>query len=122
MDSIQEEAIEEIMSCFDFEKVKKTMDFLRWGWGTSNGKLEIPSLPKIKESAKELLIKTANEPMSDQTISRGGFVVRKDDDYYFSLSFVLADWDNWGNSDVEDKLLDKEAKEKFSSPLVGLDI
>lgn len=47
----EQELIDEIIECFDFNEVHKTMKLMKWKWVSQNG-YEIPSLERIKNSAK----------------------------------------------------------------------
>lgn len=77
----------DIMSFFDFDSVKKTMDTLDWTWG---GETEPPSLTEIKEEALQLLKQCAN---GFAVVETGGFRVEKYNKK-LSLSFIVSRYDN----------------------------
>lgn len=91
--------IDQILDCFDFEKVKKVMDFLNWEWFSSNG---VPEIYELRKHARRLMniavaecIKTNQKYFTEC----GGFRVECDkyeDDpkVYIRLSFVLTSWGN----------------------------
>ena len=78
---------DEIETWFDFQKVKKTMEFLEWSWSLSNG---VPSLVEIIESAKARAKESYD---SQKSSSSGGFYAeynKKID--CLDLQFILTDW------------------------------
>lgn len=80
----------EIEDNINWSKIHKTMVMFDWKWFTINGKLETPSLLRIKNRAKELFYESFIEK---QNISTGGLKVEYFDDDCVSLSFVLDWWD-----------------------------
>ena len=50
-----EEKINEVLEEFDFDKVQKVMNFLKWKWADNNDTMSIPSHYRIIEEAKRLL-------------------------------------------------------------------
>ena len=50
-----EEKINEVLEEFDFDKVQKVMNFLKWKWADNNDTMSIPSHYRIIEEAKSLL-------------------------------------------------------------------
>jgi len=96
-----------ILENFEFDKVKKVMDFLDWQW-THNGVSEVPSIGKLVMSAKELLeiesLRAEELPLGEAAITQtGGFRVSAclgtgeegEPRMYLSLSFQLESWDNY---------------------------
>ena len=83
-------AINEILAKFDFEKVHKVMVFLRWEWQGVNG-WSVPSIERLRAHAATLLARVKDR----QTLSTGGLSVEREGDWY-SLAFVLTDWDAGG--------------------------
>ncbi len=80
--------IDEIMDYFDFDRVKKVMDFLKWEWGYPG---EVPEVAQIRQLARKLLNEAANSHISRYSTGTGGFNVYKED-CYLSLVFELAQW------------------------------
>lgn len=100
--------ISDILDYFDFERVKKVMDFLEWEWyGCCNG---VPEIYDLRKRARELLndvylgvkdraIKNPDKIVTYFTAT-GGFYVDgtkypDDSKVYLRLSFQVADWDNF---------------------------
>lgn len=94
----KEELIENILENFDFEKVKKVMDFLGWTYYDSE---ETPSTYRLIKSAKRLLEDTYERALNNKTLystSCGGFKVmahyceEKEEIFSLSLEFILESW------------------------------
>jgi hypothetical protein len=84
----QQNAIDEIMDWFDFEKVAKVMSFLEWKWVTAEE--GIPSVGEIRQSARKLL-KQAIEQKT--TIATGGLRATYFHDEYVKLEFIIEEMD-----------------------------
>ena len=84
----QQNAIDEIMDWFDFEKVAKVMGALEWKWVTAEE--GIPSVGEIRQSARKLL-KQAIEQKT--TIATGGLRATYFHDEYIKLEFILEEMD-----------------------------
>lgn len=89
----EQEAIDNIMDYFEFDKVLKTMIALNWKWVKEDHKslveLEIPSIERIRREARRLL---TNAIETKNSIGTGGFEA----EYYnggLSLKFVVEQWD-----------------------------
>lgn len=95
--------IEDIVDEFDFETVKKVMDFLDWQWFDCDE--GIPRIGELRKKARLLLSEVAikvllsNEIGAESNIATGGLraVAHKyeDDKVYLKLSFELTEWDNY---------------------------
>ena len=89
----EQEAIDNIMDYFDFDKVLKTMIALDWKWVKEDHKsiddLEIPSIERIRKTAREALIRAIE--IKDYT-SSGGFEAECEDGVLY-LRFVVEEWD-----------------------------
>lgn len=89
----EQEAVDNIMDYFDFDKVLKTMIALDWKWVKEDHKsiadLEIPSIERIRKTARRLLIRAIE--IKDST-STGGFQAEYDDGTLY-LRFVVEEWD-----------------------------
>ena len=89
----EQEAIDNIMDYFDFDKVLKTMIALDWKWVKEDHKsiadLEIPSIERIRKTARKELIRAI--AIKDYT-SGGGFEAEYDDGNLY-LRFVVEEWD-----------------------------
>nr|QMP83470.1 MAG: hypothetical protein [Caudoviricetes sp.] len=98
--------IEDILDCFDFERVKKVMDFLDWQWYD----VGVPEIWDLRKKARNLLnnvwdnvVKKANETPDEEVkyfIATGGFYAEaikypECKKIFFILRFQIADWDNW---------------------------
>ena len=93
--------IDEILDCFNFEKVKKVMDFLNWEWFGSNG---VPEIYELRQHARKLMNTAVTECIKskhqDYFTECGGFRVecnKYEDDpkMYIRLSFNLESLENW---------------------------
>jgi hypothetical protein len=95
--------IDDIMDAFDFDKVQRTMDFLRWKWAG-----EYVTIDMLKETAKRLLREAADVRLGDYKdthweqgviCATGGFQATawcnedKTKVDALDLKFVLVDWD-----------------------------
>lgn len=94
--------IEDILDEFDFDVVKKTMDFLDWTWFDADE--GVPRIGELRKKARRLLSEVAvkvllsAEIVTDHHIATGGFraaAYKYDDKVQFRLSFELAEWDNF---------------------------
>lgn len=84
-----DEQIDEIMDWFDFSKVAKTMEALKWEWWWCG----IPSEPEIRESARESLHKIARDYRGLELHGcTGGFDYGIDNWGQMYLRFVVSDW------------------------------
>jgi hypothetical protein len=95
--------IDDIMDAFDFDKVQRTMDYLRWKWAGEYVPVEM-----LKQTAKRLLREAADLRLGDYKdthweqgviCATGGFQAMawcnedKTEVNALDLKFVLADWD-----------------------------
>jgi hypothetical protein len=94
----REQLIDEIVECFDWERVQDTMQKLDWTWASSEG--ETPSIGKLISTASRLLRDAydgAEKEQETHLSGTGGFEavchVDKDGMYRLELRFVLASWD-----------------------------
>ena len=88
-----QEQIDEIMDCFDFEKVAKAMKALDWSWGFSDN--ASPSVPELRQRARELLRSAVDRKA---IMATGGFVASYkswDDGDSLELVFQVDSWDCW---------------------------
>ena len=87
----EQEAIDNIMDYFDFDKVLKTMIALDWKWVKENHKdindLEIPSIERIRKTARKALMRAIE--IKDYT-SSGGFEAEYEDGVLY-LRFVVEE-------------------------------
>jgi len=67
----QQDALDNIMDSFDFDKVHKVMVFLNWKWANMDGGIEIPEKYELRSEARRLL-KMAIEEKA--IVSTGGFI------------------------------------------------
>lgn len=93
--SNNERKIDDLMENFDFEKVKKVMDFLDWTW---YGESKPPSIEALKRNARDMLERAVEEKTC---ISSAGFkAVYENDpenpnDPYIGLEFILEDMEGF---------------------------
>lgn len=92
------QAIQNILCHFNFERVHKAMLALDWGWasGPPYDITHIPDLVEIKESALSQLNYTARkceENGREFHCGTGGFEVSAYPDGSMSLKFVVEDWE-----------------------------
>ena len=89
----EQEAIDNIMDYFNFDKVLKTMIALNWMWVKEDHKsiddLEIPSIERIRKTARKALMRAIE--IKDYT-SSGGFEAEYEDGVLY-LRFVVEEWD-----------------------------
>jgi hypothetical protein len=89
----QQDALDNIMDSFDFDKVHKVMVFLNWKWANMDGGIEIPEKYELRSEARRLL-KMAIEEKT--TVSTGGFLAEYregEEGGWMDLKFVISDWD-----------------------------
>jgi hypothetical protein len=82
------EAIEDLMDCFDFHKVRQAMKALDWRWASLG---DVPAISELRKEARRLLRTAAEYPRDYYFVATGGFVARKEHGI-LSLSFEVADW------------------------------
>jgi hypothetical protein len=92
------EQVEDLLDEFDFDKVKKVMDFLEWTYHDSVDK-EV-SIGELRRMARYLLeIAYTADPSPEFMTGSGGFEVTRymhpgDTTKYISLKFVVTEWSN----------------------------
>jgi len=100
---VRQNMIKEIIECFDFEKCRKVMVALDWGWWGQG----TPSIETMKESATNRLndavegvLNRENNTRSDvpYIVSSGGFkatVYKNRYGYldYLTLEFIVTEWE-----------------------------
>lgn len=79
----------QIEANFDFERVQKVMEFLKWQWIIEDYGRVIPTIDRLKMTAKHYLYECWNE---EKSFSTGGFYYRYKDGN-LSIEFVLESWD-----------------------------
>lgn len=93
-----EKLIEGILENFDFERVKKTMDFLDWKYFDSDEPPTTFRLIKTAEKRLEGAYKKATENKKDYYVASGGFKAFAEYNKKtktvdsLELSFVLTSW------------------------------
>jgi len=104
MDQTTKEKLEYIIEKFNFERVHLTMTHLDWGWINKSIGLTVPTMLRLKTSARDLLSRAYSELMkhtdrSEYTCGTGGFEATCWSDpenigeFGFTLKFVLTEWD-----------------------------
>jgi len=84
----QQNAIDEIMDWFDFEKVAKVMSVLEWKWVTAEE--GVPSVGEIRQCARKLLKQGIEQKT---TIATGGLRATYFHDEYVKLEFIIEEMD-----------------------------
>ena len=90
--------IEDLLDEFDFDKVKKVMDLLKWTYHTSPDS-EVTT-GELRRMARYLLESAYNSnPSPEYYTSSGGFDVTRymypgDLQKYLTLKFVVTEWSN----------------------------
>ena len=80
--------IDEVMDCFDFERVHKAMVALDWTWHDVDG---VPDVYEIKKHARALLKDAIKRNV---ILSTGGFRVGFDpDEEVLFLEFIVDSWE-----------------------------
>ncbi len=85
-----EEHVDEMMECFDFEKVHRVMTMLDWKWTMIGA---VPGIPDLRKQVRELMRRLWNS--DNQSVATGGFVVRlyREENWArFSVAFEVTDW------------------------------
>lgn len=105
----KEEQINNIMDCFDFDKVHKAMVALDWKWGMHGG-FHIPAQRELRKRAREILRETFDkleeaEDSRSFTIETGGFEARAtsydNEDIKLELRFSVSTWENFKSNPYE---------------------
>jgi len=96
-----QDAIDNIMDNFDFEKVHRVMEYLDWKWAGIDG-YGVPNIYELRKRARMLIKEAVKDLERDKecNISTGGFCVSawrapEDDKVFIKLSFVITDWDSY---------------------------
>lgn len=79
--------IEDVLEDFDFDKVRKVMEFLDWGWAGAEKEVKVPSLYRLVKHADILLHEVTKEDINE--VSAGGFRAVKDEDGNLELRFEI---------------------------------
>lgn len=83
---------EEIERNFDFGRVHSVMVFLNWKWRGAHLERYIPSVQRLKESARERCLNAYESKWGNS--SSGGFKATYDRKYdMMLLAFIVEDWD-----------------------------
>lgn len=90
--------VEDLMDEFDFDKVKKVMDFLEWKyWNSPDKEVTIGELRRMARGLLETAFKAPPSP--EYQSATGGFEVTRymypaDLNVYLTLKFVVTEWSN----------------------------
>src|SRR4029079_14097645 len=79
------DAINEVLSIFDFDKVHKAMVAVEWKWYSTNNVYTIPTRDQLVATAKRLLEGVCKE--NGRSVSTGGF----------TAGYVIAECDEKGS-------------------------
>lgn len=85
--SLQDQ-IDNILDCFDFERVKEIMDKTDWYW-SGEDKNTIPEIPELRKEARRLLNNIKNKN-SGYVTSCGGFTAEKIAENGLELRFEVT--------------------------------
>lgn len=84
-----QEMADEIMDCFDFDKVHHCMVALDWAWGMGQ-QASIPEKNELRRKGRELL----RDAIAGKPCSIGGFKTVIDyEEGVLSLEFIVETWD-----------------------------
>jgi|APGre2960657505_1045072.scaffolds.fasta_scaffold05809_6 hypothetical protein len=78
--------IEAILSHFDFDKVKKTVDALYWEWDTLE---DVPSMADLKMHGRLLLSRVS---LNNTPLIVNGFEATIKHNNCLSLKFIVSSW------------------------------
>lgn len=112
-----EKHIKHVMDNFDFDRIQSVMEFMNWKWFIGRNGVNdflIPTVEDLKKTATRLLSDVAQQP-PHCTISTGGFVVTKHDDW-IELAFNLESIESYPlnlNKDYERIKLNKKRVNKI---------
>lgn len=86
--------IDQLMDTFDFEKVKRVMDFLDWKWARYDG--GVPTIYALRVQARELITEVIEQlkHYNKYAVSTGGFMAqgyRYGEDIVIELRFVVTE-------------------------------
>lgn len=98
----QQDAMDNIMDYFDFEKVRRVMELLDWKWGPIGNR--VPEVFEIRQSARRL-IKEAIEKYKGSIATGGLWVDYSEDengDIALDLSFKLEHWTEYINERMDE--------------------
>lgn len=103
----KQEAIDNIVDNFDWDKVHRTMVALKWVW-YNNGEYGIPNIGQLFDCAIDLLHRAYDmsvEQKCNSSIGTGGFYARTFIDEHtkeiisLRLTFELCNWDYYEEID-----------------------
>lgn len=93
--------IDDILDCFDFEKVQKVMAFLDWKWHDTG----VPEIYELRRFARKLILDAVQNVIRtgepEWNTECGGLYVqvynktKEDPTIRISLRFSLTSWDNF---------------------------
>jgi len=86
-----EEAIDEIMDHFDFDRVREIMGYLDWEWADLDDNKYFPKVHNLRMCARSLLRSACEH--GTEFASSGGFSARRYKEGSLSLEFVVVEWD-----------------------------
>lgn len=88
---VRDRAIDEVLRNFNFDSVHKAMVALDWKWAVpfSASEMEVPSLERIREQARDLLTQVWDDNEPDSLSSIGGFEAGRSEDS-LHLEFILT--------------------------------
>jgi len=87
-EELQKQA-QSIMQNFDFEKVQKHMQDTNHQWHQGGGRMSVPDLIDIRNTARDLLTKAIHDKGETSNVGTGGFVAYKLT-WGMQLTFQLA--------------------------------
>jgi len=95
----QQEAIDNIMDYFHFEKVQRVMKFLNWTWAFAEE--GVPTEPELRQQVRRLLKESFE---GKQSMAIGGFHVRyksyESGEETIELFFSVDHWDETIEKDL----------------------
>lgn len=100
-----EDHIDSIIDRFNFERVRKFMEYDDWKWG-----YHVPTLSELKSTALELLMSVKDGDYGDN-ISTGGLIATNCGDY-LNLDFSIENASSIYLNLTDDYMKDKNRKER----------
>lgn len=99
--------VNKILGDFNFQRVQEMMVVVDWKWIAPSGALQVPSVERMRESAKSMLTRLVNDPKNAITATGGLWAEKHEWDadagYYsgLSLKFVFEEAEAWWEEDEE---------------------
>lgn len=99
--------VDKVLRDFNFQRVQEMMVAVDWKWITPTSALQVPSVERMRESAKSMLTRLVNDPRNAITATGGLWAEKHEWDpesrHYggLSLKFVFEESEAWWEEDEE---------------------